>query len=252
MRITDALKPVTDALATAGMSLESATYKDGKIHATLSTEAPKATGKPGSGPEFPPEGYRLLVRMHGAFPHVGADIPSMAFHKVFLRGFGWRACDERLQILDAFKGAEVLAIAVPIAPKPEPVKLTDQEKIVGWRGPTGFRLQTFQNREVQCAVCKKTIKAGERLARWRSKFPEVGDQDHVVGHPGNEENHSHAHVDCLYRKRKPDSRLFRSGGLDKGMFVLHLMKHGISFHMEDVPKWLQEKRAKYDAQQSTP
>ena len=44
MRITDALKPVTDALAASGLSLDSVTYKDGKIHATLN-EVPKATGK---------------------------------------------------------------------------------------------------------------------------------------------------------------------------------------------------------------
>lgn len=238
MRITDALKPVTDALAAAGISLDTATYKDGKIHATLSTDAPKATGKPGSGPEYPPEGYRLLVRMHSAFPHVGADMPSMAFHKVFLRGFGWRACDERLQILDAFKGAEVLAIAVPIALKPEPVKLSDQEKIVGWRGPTGFRLQTFQSRDVQCAVCKKTIKAGERLARWRSRFPEDFEKL-VIGKTEDAGDHSHAHPDCLYQV---------AVGL-RGSGSVH---NSLDYYKGDVPKWLQEKRAKYDAQQSTP
>lgn len=242
MRITDALKPVTDALATVGMSLDTATYKDGKIHATLSTEAPKATGKPGSGPECPPEGYRLQ--------EIGE--PFQISHGVRIwspRSGKWNPGLVRRGLV--YKGT-MAPIAVPIAPKPEPVKLSDQEKIVGWRGPTGFRLQTFQNRDAQCAVCKKTIRAGERLARWRHRFPEAGDQDHVVGHPGNEENHSHAHVDCLYREHKLDSRLFRSGGLDKSTFVLHLMEHGISFHMEDVPKWLQEKRRKYDAQQSTP
>lgn len=206
MRITDALKPVTDALATAGMSLESATYKDGKIHATLNTGTPKAAGEPGSGPEYPPEGYKLVASGH---PFLVVGTVPTGRH-----------------------------IAVPIAPKPEPVKLTDQEKIVGWRGPNGFRLQTFQNRDVQCAVCKKTIKAGERLARWRHKFPEAFDQDITCGKPGNEENHSHAHVDCLYKVTR---------GIVGSVPLL-----GLIFQSVDVPKWLQEKRQKFDGRQSTP
>lgn len=226
MRITDALKPVTDALAAAGMSLDTSTYKDGKIHATLSTEAPKVTGKPGSGPEYPPEGYRLSSAL------------SLRPHETLLWMEGdtrWKSPGTILRDWRISGDAEILAIAVPIAPKPEPVKLTDQEKIVGWRGPTGFRLQTFQNREVQCAVCKKTIKAGERLARWRSKFPEVGDQDHVVGHPGNEENHSHAHVDCLFH-------------LSQGVVYPRSVR-GLDYHEDDVPKWLWSKRNKWHEQQ---
>ena len=238
MRITDALKPVTDAPATAGMSLESATYKDGKIHATLSTEVPKATGKPGSGPEYPPEGYRLIASAVPGSTVPSSRLPGDAFwtdQHVFLAGFGW--CDYRTvrRNIETLRGAKIIAVAVPIASKPEPVKLTDQEKIVGWRGPSGFRLQTFQNREVQCAVCKKTIKAGERLARWRSKFPEVGDQDHVVGHPGNEENHSHAHVDCLFH-------------LSQGVVYPRSVR-GLDYHEDDVPKWLWSKRNKWHEQQ---
>ena len=239
MRITEALKPVTDMLAAVGMSLDTATYKDGKLHVTLNTEAPKVTGKPGSGPEHPPEGWQVLASACSLDPLVGADLRPMANHKVFLRGFGWRPCDERLYILDAFKGAEVLAIAVPIAPKPEPVHLTDQEKIVGWRGPSGFRLQTFQLRECTCVVCKKTIKAGGRLARWRHSFPEGMDTDHPCGKPGSEENHSHAHVDCLYQV---------SIGL-RGAGGVH---NSLDYYTGDVPRWLQEKRQKYNAQQSTP
>lgn len=222
MRITDALKPVTDALATVGMSLDTATYKDGKIHATLIAEAPKATGKPGSGPEYPPEGYRLLG---------SEEYPS---GKVGLRV--WSNHDNRWCPAWVASGLRPNRVySVPIAPKPEPVKLTDQEKIVGWRGPSGFRLQTFQSREVQCTVCKKTIKAGERLARWRSKFPEVGDQDHVVGHPGNEENHSHAHVDCLFHLSQG------------GMYPRSV--RGLDYHEDDVPKWLWSKRNKWHEQQ---
>lgn len=221
MRITDALKPVTDALATAGMSLESATYKDGKIHATLSTEAPKATGKPGSGPEYPPEGYRLSSAL------------SLRPHETLLWMEGdtrWKSPGTILRDWRISGDAEILAIAVPIAPKSEPVKLSDQEKIVGWRGPTGFRLQTFQNCDVQCVVCKKTNKAGERLARWRHKFPEAFDK--FVPGKSVDEDHSHAHVDCLFyvsQGLKDPGTLFRSLDYWSGM----------------VPEWLREKRNKW-------
>lgn len=233
MRITDALKPVTDALATAGMSLESATYKDGKIHATLNTEAPKATGKPGSGPECPPEGYRLSSEL-SVRPH-----ESLLWMEGETR---WKNPGTLLRDWRIPGDAAILAIAVPIAPKSEPVKLSDQEKIVGWRGPSGFRLQTFQNRDVQCAVCKKTIKAGERLARWRHRFPENADPIAV------QDDHLHAHVDCLYEAQTAKKVGFQRGA----SFSLYMDKLSISFHMADVPKWLQEKRRKYDAQQSTP
>ena len=222
MRITDALKPVTDALAAAGMSLDTATYKDGKIHATLSTEAPKATGKPGSGPEYPPEGYRLA-----SFCSYSPG-ESLYWSDACL---AWVPAGKAIE--NAWPGS-IWAKAVPIAPKPEPVKLSDQEKIVGWRGPTGFRLQTFQGREVQCSVCRQMIKAGTRFARWRHRFPETGDQDHVVGHPGNEENHSHAHVDCLYKVRGKQA------------------VYGLSYAEGHVPQWLQEKREKFDKQNATP
>ena len=231
MRITDALKPVTDALAAAGTSLDTATYKDGKIHATLSTEAPKATGKPGSGPEYPPEGYRLVPPDYSA-PVRWSGIPGEAIAYCGGNRNQWTPLS---WIHGLTEHPHIIAVAVPIAPKPEPVKLTDQEKIVGWRGPTGFRLQMFQNREVQCVICKKTIKAGERLARWRSKFPEVGDQDHVVGHPGNEENHSHAHVDCLFH-------------LSQGVMCPRSVR-GLDYHEDDVPKWLWSKRNKWHEQQ---
>ena len=118
MRITDTLKPVTDALAAVGMSLESATYKDGRIHATLITKAPKATGKPGSGPEYPPEGYTLLASaVHGSDAHIPRQIPNGGIvwtdHQVFLVGFGW--CDYRMvrRHLETLRGAKILAIAVP-------------------------------------------------------------------------------------------------------------------------------------------
>lgn len=227
MRITDALKPVTDALATAGMSLESATYKDGKIHATLNTGTPKAAGEPGSGPEYPPEGYRILSQ--------GERSPLTTSAATWV-GKGWQV--DHWSDPSYVVAFPQMIVAVPIAPKPEPVKLTDQEKIVGWRGPNGFRLQTFQNRDVQCAVCKKTIKAGERLARWRHKFPEAFDQDITCGKPGNEENHSHAHVDCLYKVTR---------GIVGSVPLL-----GLIFQSVDVPKWLQEKRQKFDGRQSTP
>lgn len=220
MRITDALKPVTDALATAGMSLESATYKDGKIHATLSTEAPKATGKPGSGPEYPPEGYRILSQ--------GECSPLTTSAATWV-GKGWQV-DHWSD--PSYVVALQMIVAVPIAPKPEPVKLTDQEKIVGWRGPNGFRLQTFQNRDVQCAVCKKTIKAGERLARWRHKFPQYTGPETVF------DDHSHAHVDCLFH--------ISQGGMSAtGIY-------GLDYHATDVPEWLWSKRNKWHEQQSTP
>lgn len=257
MRITDALKPVTDALAAAGMSLDTATYKDGKIHATLSTEAPKVTGKPGSGPEYPPEGYRLVEVLP----------PGTSGALVWLTGNDkWdTVLPGRFYVL-----GHVQAIAVPIAPKPEPVKLSDQEKIVGWRGPTGFRLQTFQNRSVECVTCKKTIKAGERLARWRVKFPETGDRDHTCGHPSNEENRAHAHVDCLYKNRYAaaemyhQDHLFRDASSNverihiRGAWATAAMSFAgapmrqLDYAEHDVPKWLKEKREKYDAQQSTP
>lgn len=217
MRITGALKPVTDALAAAGISLDTATYKDGKIHATPSTEAPKATGKPGSGPEYPPEGYRLVEVLP----------PGTSGALVWPTGNDkWdTVLPGRFYVL-----GHVQAIAVPIAPKPEPVKLSDQEKIVGWRGPTGFRLQTFQNREVQCVICKKAIKAGERLARWRPKFPEAFDK--FVPGKSVDEDHSHAHVDCLFyvsQGLKDPGTLFRSLDYWSGM----------------VPEWLREKRNKW-------
>lgn len=108
MRITDALKPVTDALAAAGMSLESASYKDGKIHATLSTEAARARGKPGSGPEFPPEGYRLSSAL------------SLRFHETLLWMEGdtrWKSPGTIFRDWRISGDAEILAIAVPIAPE---------------------------------------------------------------------------------------------------------------------------------------
>lgn len=234
MRITDALKPVTDALAAVGMSLDTATYKDGKIHATLSTEAPKATGRPGSGPEFPPEGYRLLDPWEkGSTGPLEDCFVWVSGHKMWFSPIRIHRYNQILAGL-----LKVEAVAVPIAPKPEPVKLTDQEKIVGWRGPNGFRLQTFQNREVPCAICKKTIKAGERLARWRYWFPESECCDHVVGHPEAEENHAHAHVDCLYKGAR-------------GLYVADLAG-GLGYFLQDVPEWLQEKRRKYDKQHGTP
>lgn len=231
MRITEALKPVTDMLAAVGMSLDTATYKDGKLHVTLNTEAPKATGKPGSGPEYPPEGYRLLGEGERCplVMHCATWWPSHPSH-------GWQIDHWSTP---AYVGGQGVVVAVPIAPKPEPVKLSDQEKIVGWRGPSGFRLQTFHSREVECDVCKKTIKAGESLARWRHSFPEGMDTDHLRGKPGSEENHSHAHVDCLYQV---------SIGL-RGAGGVH---NSLDYYKGDVPRWLQEKRQKYNAQQSTP
>ena len=233
MRITDTLKPVTDALASVGVSLGTVTYKDGKIHAELIV-----------GPEHPPEGYRLMASVvPGSSAEVPRNIPVEGItwtdhQQVYLVGYGWCSHREVRKHLKTPRGAKVLAIAVPIT-KPEPVKLTDQEKIVGWRGPTGFRLQTFQSRKVPCAVCKKMIQAGERMARWRTKFPETGDNDHVCGKPGSEENHSHAHVNCLYE-------------ISIGFRGTSGVHGSLDYDKDAVPTWLQEKRRKYNEQHGTP
>ena len=236
MRITEALKPVTDMLAAVGMSLDTATYKDGKLHVTLNTEAPKATGKPGSGPEFPPEGYRLLEKAE-VFPILYGASGRLDL-RVWIQGRTEWISESLIRKFTYLSSLPVLAVAVPIIPKPEPVKLSDQEKIVGWRGPNGFRMQTFHSREVECAVCKKTIKAGERLARWRSRFPEAFDG--FTPGRNTDDDHSHAHVDCLYKSRNHS----RSG--------VQAALLGLDFHLSDVPRWLFTKWEKYDAQQYTP
>lgn len=118
MRITDILKPVTDALAAVGMTLESATYKDGSVHVVLTVDVSHTDGLSGIGPEHPPKGYRLLA---SAVPGSSAEVSRLpgggitwTDHQVYLVGYGWCSHREVRKHLETLRGAKVLAIAVPL------------------------------------------------------------------------------------------------------------------------------------------
>lgn len=53
----------------------------------------------------------------------------------------------------------------------------NRERIAGWTGPAGWRLQTYTSKTVTCTCCKKQISAGEQHVGWRiPAFPAPGDR----------------------------------------------------------------------------
>lgn len=170
-------------------------------------------------PDVPPKGYELVSALH-------TEPNPLLWDLVFIQELGWVSFAQACLHVEKH-GAKFIAMAV----KSKRIELSDAEKMVGWQGPTNFRLQTFTSKTVDCTICGKKIKAGTRLARWRNQFPEGPDMDLLCGKPESEKNHVHAHVDCLH----------------KGRHTLNLFH----LHYEEitVPGWLRDKKNKYDKQE---
>lgn len=170
-------------------------------------------------PDAPPKGYELVLASR-------TELDPLLWEMVFIQDLGWVSLSKACQHAEKY-GAKFLAVAV----KSKRIELSDAEKMVGWQGPVNFRMQTYESKAVDCYVCGKKIKAGARLARWRNVFPEGMDKDLLCGKPSSEENHVHAHVDCLHFGRHTLS-----------LFHLH-------YEEITVPGWLRDKKNKYDKQE---
>lgn len=74
----------------------------------------------------------------------------------------------------------------------------NRERIAGWSGPAGWRLQTYASKMVTCTCCGKQISAGEQHVGWRIPSfpaPPVEDAAALEADP----NRRWAHVRCLHR-----------------------------------------------------
>lgn len=74
----------------------------------------------------------------------------------------------------------------------------NRERIAGWTGPAGWRLQTYASKMVTCTCCGKQISAGEQHVGWRIPSfpaPPVEDAAALEADP----NRRWAHVRCLHR-----------------------------------------------------
>lgn len=74
----------------------------------------------------------------------------------------------------------------------------NRERIAGWTGPAGRRLQTYASNTATCTCCKKQIPAGEQHVGWRIPAfpaPPVENAAALEADP----NRRWAHVRCLHR-----------------------------------------------------
>lgn len=113
----------------------------------------------------------------------------------------------------------------------------NRERIAGWSGPAGWRLQTYASKMVTCTCCGKQISAGEQHVGWRIPSfpaPPVEDAAALEADP----NRRWAHVRCLHRI----GQSYMNGGsaADTGLCVAIGLKFNpcaVPRELRDHPTW---------------
>lgn len=77
-------------------------------------------------------------------------------------------------------------------------RIGNRERIAGWSGPAGWRLETYESKKCECACCGETIRAGDQHAGWRIPAFPAPDPRNAAALEADQ-NRRWAHIGCLHR-----------------------------------------------------